>query len=74
VLSSMASGCDHIEHVRTQMPYALLVGTVAISVGTIPGGYGFPPLLSILLGVTILFIILRVVGRRADDDINNLTT
>ncbi|MDH3434685.1 MAG: Na+/H+ antiporter NhaC family protein, partial [Gammaproteobacteria bacterium] len=26
VLSSIASGCDHIEHVRTQMPYALLVG------------------------------------------------
>ena len=25
VLSSMASGCDHIEHVRTQMPYALRV-------------------------------------------------
>ena len=32
VLSSMASGCDHIEHVRTQMPYALLVGTVAVLV------------------------------------------
>ena len=74
VLSSMASGCDHIEHVRTQMPYALLVGTVAVSVGTIPGGYGFPPLLSILLGVTILFVILRIVGRRADDDIKNLST
>ena len=26
ILSSMASGCDHIEHVRTQLPYALLVG------------------------------------------------
>ncbi len=23
IISSMASGCDHIEHVRTQMPYAL---------------------------------------------------
>lgn len=74
VLSSMASGCDHIEHVRTQMPYALLVGTVAICIGTIPGGYGFPPLLSILLGVTILFVVLRIAGRRADDDIKNFTT
>ncbi len=67
VLSSMASGCDHIEHVRTQMPYALIVGTVAIGVGTIPGGYGFPPLLSILLGMAILFVVLRTFGRRADD-------
>ena len=28
ILSSMASGCDHIEHVRTQLPYALIVGAV----------------------------------------------
>ena len=28
IISSMASGCDHIEHVRTQMPYALIVAGV----------------------------------------------
>ncbi len=67
VLSSMASGCDHIEHVRTQMPYAVIVATVGIAVGTIPGGYGFPPVLSILLGVAILVTIMRLVGKRADD-------
>jgi Na+/H+ antiporter NhaC len=67
VLSSMASGCDHIEHVRTQMPYALLVGVVAIGLGTIPGGYGFPPLLSILIGLGLLFVVLRLIGRKADD-------
>ncbi len=26
IVSSMASCCDHIDHVRTQMPYALLAG------------------------------------------------
>jgi Na+/H+ antiporter NhaC len=66
VLSSMASGCDHIEHVRTQMPYALLVAAVAIAFGTIPGGYGFPPLLSIIVGTVILVAILRYFGRKAD--------
>jgi len=29
IISSMASGCDHIEHVRTQMPYALIGATLA---------------------------------------------
>jgi len=29
IISSMASGCDHIEHVRTQMPYALIGGVFA---------------------------------------------
>ncbi len=67
VLSSMASGCDHIEHVRTQLPYALLVGTVGIAVGTIPSGYGFPPLLSLIFGVVILIVILRYFGRKVDD-------
>ncbi len=66
VLSSMASGCDHIEHVRTQMPYALLVGTVAVLIGTIPGGYGFPPLLSILAGLGFLLLVLIRFGRQAD--------
>jgi Na+/H+ antiporter NhaC len=67
VLSSMASGCDHIEHVRTQLPYALLVGAVGIAVGTIPGGYGFPPLPSLIIGVVVLVAILRYFGRKVDE-------
>jgi Na+/H+ antiporter NhaC len=67
VLSSIASGCDHIEHVRTQMPYALLVGAVAIALGTIPAGYGLPPWISIIVGGAMLFGLLRYFGRKADD-------
>jgi Na+/H+ antiporter NhaC len=66
VLSSMASGCDHIEHVRTQMPYALLVGSVAIAVGTIPGAYGVSPIVSIIAGALILAAVLGYFGRKAD--------
>ena len=66
VLSSMASGCDHIEHVRTQMPYAFLVGMVAVLIGTIPGGYGFPPLFSIFAGIGVLLFVLNRFGRQAD--------
>ncbi|MBU1668848.1 sodium:proton antiporter [bacterium] len=29
IISSMASGCDHISHVRTQMPYALIAAGLA---------------------------------------------
>jgi len=63
VLSSMASSCDHIEHVRTQMPYALVVGVVGLALGTIPGGFGFPPLLSLVAGSVVLFFLLRSLGR-----------
>lgn len=30
IIASLAAGCDHIEHVRTQLPYALIAGTGAI--------------------------------------------
>ncbi len=67
ILSSIASGCNHIEHVRTQLPYALLVGAVAVLFGTIPGGYGLPPWISIIVGIAILIAVLRFFGRRAED-------
>jgi Na+/H+ antiporter NhaC len=70
ILSSMASGCDHIEHVRTQLPYAFAVGTVAIGAGSIPGGFGFSPLASILIGFVILVGALYFFGRKADAAVN----
>jgi Na+/H+ antiporter NhaC len=71
VLSSIASGCNHIEHVRTQLPYAMLVGIVAIAFGTLPGGYGVPPWASLLVGGVILYVVLRLFGRRAEADETN---
>lgn len=66
VLSSIASGCNHIEHVRTQLPYALAVGVVGLFVGTIPAGFGLPPWISLLAGVAILYGILKTFGRSAE--------
>ena len=66
VLSSVASGCDHIEHVRTQLPYALLVGLVGLLVGTIPAGYGLSPWISLVVGVVILALVLKAFGRKAE--------
>ena len=71
VLSSLASGCDHIEHVRTQMPYALIVGTVAVLFGTIPCGFGVPPWVGIIVGAVLLVAILRYFGRRPDEHLRN---
>lgn len=67
ILSSMASGCDHIDHVRTQLPYALFVGSTAILLGTLPTGFGFPWWLSMILGIAVLSFGIRFLGKRADD-------
>ncbi|MFQ5678284.1 MAG: Na+/H+ antiporter NhaC family protein [Gemmatimonadota bacterium] len=67
VLSSLASGSDHVDHVRTQLPYALAVAIVGMLAGDIPTAYGMSPILSYLLGVTVLFLLLRFVGRPDHD-------
>jgi len=38
IISSMAAGCDHVEHVRTQLPYALMGGVLA-GVGFLVAGW-----------------------------------
>jgi Na+/H+ antiporter NhaC len=58
----MASGCDHIEHVRTQLPYAMSVGLVALFLGTLPAGFGVPWWILLIVGATLLSVLLRVFG------------
>jgi Na+/H+ antiporter NhaC len=64
VMSSMASGCDHIDHVRTQLPYAMLVGGVSMVIGDIGTAYGLPNILALGLGAAVLFLVLRTRGTR----------
>ena len=63
IMSSMASAADHVDHVRTQLPYAILVALVACMVGYLPAGFGMSPWISLLFGVAILFSIIRLVGK-----------
>jgi Na+/H+ antiporter NhaC len=63
ILSSLASGCDHIEHVRTQMPYALTVGAAAILFGSLMTAVGSPWWLGMLLGLVVLWLIIRFFGQ-----------
>jgi Na+/H+ antiporter NhaC len=67
ILSSMGSGCDHIAHVRTQLPYALTVGVVAILTGSLPSAYGVSPWISLAAGSLVLVGLVRWRGRRAGD-------
>lgn len=65
ILSSVSSGCDHIEHVRTQLPYAMLVATVGIVAGLIPVGYGLPWWVGMGAGLVLLYVVLTKFGQKA---------
>jgi Na+/H+ antiporter NhaC len=68
VMSSISSASDHIDHVRTQMPYALLAMFTALLCGYFPATFlRWNPFLCLALGVAVMALFLRIYGRRADD-------
>jgi Na+/H+ antiporter NhaC len=67
ILSSMASACDHIDHVRTQLPYALVVAFIGMLIGDIPTAYGVSPWISLLFGIAVVFGIVYFFGKKIED-------
>ena len=66
ILSSVAASCDHMAHVRTQAPYALVVGAIAVMVGSIPSAYGAPWWLCLAVGGAGVVAVVRLLGRPAE--------
>ena len=65
ILSSQASGCDHLAHVWTQMPYAVSVGILSVVIGTLPVAWGVSVWLLLPLGVAAIIGLLATIGRDA---------
>lgn len=66
ILSSLASDCNHIDHVRTQLPYALTVGGVSLVCVFLSGALGGGWLLSfilLVLAVGLLYFIVSKLGK-----------
>ena len=66
ILSSMASGCDHIDHVRTQLTYAITVGIVTMLVGDLLTAFGLSPYIALLLIAAVLVGIIYLWGKRVE--------
>ena len=64
IMSSLSSQCDHLQHVGTQMPYALTVGGVALLTGVLPTALGLPSWAAFLLALAVLMLIVRFVGKK----------
>ncbi len=64
IMSSLASSCNHLQHVKTQMPYALTVGGVAMLIGVLPTALGLPSWVAFLLGFAVLWLVVRFIGKK----------
>lgn len=63
VLSSTASGADHIDHVRTQLPYALVCAGIALVGGYYLTGIGINVFISIIVGIGLAVAVLKFFGK-----------
>ena len=68
ILSSMGAGCSHIDHVKTQMWYALFVAAITILFGYIPAGFGLPIYIVLPMSCVALFIGVMIFGKKVEED------
>jgi len=58
ILSATASRCDLVAHVRTQLPYSLLVAATAFALAYLPAALGLPPAAAAVLALAAITAIL----------------
>jgi Na+/H+ antiporter NhaC len=63
IISSTACSCDLIWHVRTQLPYSLLVAAIALLCGYLPSAYGLSSRYSLLLAMLVIVSLFVVLNR-----------
>jgi len=61
IVTSISCGVEPHDHVRTQIPYALITAVVAVGFGFLPAGLGFPWIVSLILGSVMLLVLPRLV-------------
>ncbi|MDZ7715147.1 MAG: Na+/H+ antiporter NhaC family protein [Balneolaceae bacterium] len=68
ILSSIATQCDHVEHVNTQLPYAMVVGTISIAgmIGILV--LGIPWWIIYLAGIAAIVGIIFTFGKIPDPE------
>ena len=66
ILSSMGTSCNHIDHVQTQIYYAVFVACIAIFIGYIPAAFGVPWFVCIPAGIVVMFVGLKILGEKVD--------
>jgi len=64
ILAALGAGCETMDHVRTQMPYALTVAATSVLFGTLLTSFGVSPFIGLLLGVVFMGVVIMIVGKK----------
>ncbi|WP_125154379.1 Na+/H+ antiporter NhaC family protein [Clostridium rectalis] len=66
ILSSMGAACDHLEHVKTQIWYAISTAIITVIFGYIPAGLGVPVYIVLPVSIMAIVALLYIVGKPID--------
>jgi len=74
ILSSTGAGADHIDHVKTQLPYALLSASIALIGFIVAGitGSAFTLILTIVLLIIAVFVLSKIHSRNYSEGVERL--
>ena len=64
ILAALGAGCETMDHVRTQMPYAITVAVTSIIFGTLLTSFGVSPFVALALGIVFMALVVRIVGKK----------
>jgi Na+/H+ antiporter NhaC len=67
IMSSMFTGSDHMDHVNTQIPYALLAAVGAVT-GYAGVAFGLPTVACVALAVAVPVVIFRVISSPVEEE------
>jgi len=65
ILAALGAGCETMDHVRTQMPYALTVAVVTVVCGTLLTSLtGIPAWAALLIGTAAMALVVNFAGKK----------
>jgi Na+/H+ antiporter NhaC len=69
IISSVSSNCDLMQHVRTQLPYSLVVAGIALVCGYLPSAFGVGSTYNLIAGGIIIVLLFAILAfcTRADN-------
>lgn len=63
ILSSMGAASDHVDHIKTQLPYAITVAIISIILGYIPVALGLSIWIVLPLAAIATILVVRFIGK-----------
>ncbi len=63
IFSSASSSCSHLDHVFTQLPYAVTVAGIVTLFGYAPIAYGYSPVVLLPVATLVLVALIQLGGR-----------